>query len=310
MKLLGFDDVCLAIDEFGDPSAPPVLLIAGATQSMDWWDEDFCALLAARGLHIIRFDHRDTGQSTTSPPGRPDYSGLDLATDPLRILDALGLDSAHFIGVSMGGAIAQHLGVHAAGRVRSLTLIESSPAGGNPGPLPPPRPELAEAEAGLQPMPDWADATAVIDYRAEAARPYAGSAGLDEQRFRAIASAEQTRSSCMESSLTNHFLVAGGPEADPAEISAPTLVVHRESDPLFPLPHGSALARMIPNATLLRVDSMGHETPPPHTWPVIVPALIDHCRASDEAAPPQDPPPRRNLCAQTSAHEPSEQEPS
>lgn len=284
MKLLGFDGVCLAIDEFGDPSVPPVLLIAGATQSMDWWDEDFCALLAAKGLHVIRFDHRDTGQSTTSPPGRPGYSGIDLATDPLRILDALGLGSAHFAGVSMGGAIAQHLGVHAAPRVRSLTLIESSLAGGRPGPLPPPSPELAEAEARLQPVEDWTDAVAVIDYRAEAARPYAGSAGFDDERFRAIAWSEQARSACVESSLTNHFLVADSPEADPAAISAPSLIVHSESDPLFPLPHGAALAQMIPNATLLRVDSMGHGTPPPHTWSVIVPALIVHCLANDEAA--------------------------
>src|SRR5699024_9789519 len=89
---------------------------------------------------------------------------------------------------------------------------------------------------------------------------------------------------CVESSLTNHFLVADSPEADPAAISAPSLIVHSESDPLFPLPHGAALAQMIPNATLLRVDSMGHGTPPPHTWSVIVPALIVHCLANDEAA--------------------------
>src|SRR5699024_10003952 len=133
-------------------------------------------------------------------------------------------------------------------------------------------------------------AVAVVDYRAEAARPYAGSAGFDDERFRAIAWSEQARSACVESSLTNHFLVADSPEADPAAISAPSLIVHSESDPLFPLPHGAALAQMIPNATLLRVDSMGHGTPPPHTWSVIVPPLTVHSLANAEAAPCRTPP--------------------
>src|SRR5699024_5126592 len=160
-----------------------------------------------------------------SPPGRPGYSGIDLATDPLRILDALGLGSAHFAGVSMGGAIAQHLGVHAAPRVRSLTLIESSLAGGAPGPLPPPCAELAEADARLQPVEDWTDAVAVVDYRAEAARPYAGSAGFDDERFRAIAWSEQARSACVESSLTNYFLGPERPDAVLAAITEQRLII-------------------------------------------------------------------------------------
>ncbi|WP_203336126.1 alpha/beta fold hydrolase [Nocardioides limicola] len=275
---LDLDHVSLAVDEFGDRGAPPVLLIAGATQSMDWWTPDFCELLAAEGLYVVRYDQRDTGRSTTSPPGRPDYTGIDLATDPLRILDALAVEAAHLVGLSMGGGIAQYLAVHTPHRVRTLTLIESSPAGGDTGELPPPDAALDQSEGALPVVTDWTDASAVIDYRVEAERPYAGSLGFDEARVREIATVEVRRSRTTESSWTNHFLVAEGAEADPSSITAPTLILHSDTDPLFPLPHGEALARMIPHASLLRVDGMGHEAPPPPVWDTVVPALVAHLR--------------------------------
>lgn len=276
--MLDFDHLVLAVDEFGDRAAPPVLLIAGATQSMDWWTPDFCRVLAAEGLHVLRFDQRDSGQSTTSPPGRPGYTGVDLATDPVRILDALDIDAAHLVGLSMGGGIAQYLAVHEAPRVRTLTLIESSPAGGASGDLPPPDPAIGEAVNVLPEVSDWGDAAAVIEYRVAAERPYSGSLGFDEQRVRAIVTAEVGRGRDMEASLANHFVVAADAAADPSLIAAPTLIIHSATDPLFPLPHGEALARMIPGATLLRTDGMGHEVPPPPVWDTVVPALVDHVR--------------------------------
>ncbi|WOC13298.1 alpha/beta fold hydrolase [Gordonia sp. MP11Mi] len=294
MKLLEFESVSLAVDEFGDKSAPPVLLIAGATQSMDWWTPDFCERLAAEGLYVIRYDQRDTGASTASPPGRPAYEGIDLANDPIRILDALGVDAAHLVGLSMGGGIAQYLGVTAPQRVRTLTLIESSPMGGDPGELPPPDSSLTAAENELPVVNNWNDASTVIDYRVEAERPYRGSFGFDEDRIRAIATIEFGRAKSIESSLLNHFLVAGETHADPSAVTMPTLVIHSDSDPLFPLPHGLALARMIPRATLLRVNGMGHEAPPPKMWDVVIPAIVDHVGryrendTSESPAPPKD----------------------
>lgn len=278
MRFVESSGVRLAVDEFGDPGTPPVLLIAGATQSMDWWTPDFCAALATGGLHVIRYDQRDTGQSSTSPPGAPDYSGTELATDPLVILDALGLDAAHLVGLSMGGGIAEYLAVHAPDHVRTLTLIESSPAGGDPGELPPPDARLAGAENLLPQVSDWADTASVIDYRVAAERVYAGTLGVDEERLRAIAATEIGRGRNMESAMTNHFLVAGGSQADPALIAVPTLVIHSDSDPLFPLAHGAALAGMIPGGVLLRVGGMGHEAPPPPLWDIVIPALVDHVR--------------------------------
>jgi pimeloyl-ACP methyl ester carboxylesterase len=85
--------------------------------------------------------------------------------------------------------------------------------------------------------------------------------------------------------MANHALLEPGPEPDGrlADIAAPTLVIHGTADPMFPLPHGEALAREIPNATLLSLDGVGHEPPPPSTWDVVVPALLKHTSGGSEA---------------------------
>lgn len=276
MEILELDGIELAVERRGADGAPALLLIAGGAQSMDWWTPDFCDLLGAGELQVIRYDHRDTGRSSTSPPGQPDYTGDDLAADPLRILDALGIERAHLIGMSMGGGIAQTVAVRAPERVRSLTLVETSPAGGDHGALPPPSPEVAATWEEPEPEVDWADEAAVIDHRVDAERPYAGPLGLDEARVRALATLEVRRSRNMASSMANHFIAEPGASVDPAEIRVPTLVLHSADDPMFPLPHGEALARVIPGARLVRLEGVGHEIPPPAVWDVVVPELHRH----------------------------------
>jgi pimeloyl-ACP methyl ester carboxylesterase len=276
MKILEIDGIELAIDRRGPGSAPALLLIAGGGQSMDWWTPEFCDLLGGGALQVIRYDHRDTGQSSSSPAGKPDYTGDDLATDPLRILDALGIDRAHLMGMSMGGGIAQSIAVRNPERVRSLTLVETNPAGGDHGDLPPPTPEVAATWEEPAPEIDWGNEAAVIDYRVDVERPFAGSLGFDEPRVRALATLEVRRSRNMASSMANHFIAEPGTPVDPAEIRVPTLVLHSADDPMFPLPHGEALAGMIPGARLVRLEGVGHEIPPPAVWDVVVPEVHQH----------------------------------
>src|SRR6266568_1308435 len=109
----------LCVQAFGDRGDPAILLISGMSSSMDWWDEEFCARLAAGPRFVIRYDHRDTGQSSRCPPGAPSYTGDDLAADAIGVLDALGIRAAHLAGISMGGAIAQRLAVEHPARVAS-----------------------------------------------------------------------------------------------------------------------------------------------------------------------------------------------
>ena len=118
-------DLCL--ETFGEPDAPAVLLIAAGARSMDWWEEGFCRRLAAGGRFVIRYDHRDTGRSTSFPAGDPPYTQVDMAGDALGVLDALGIARAHIVGLSLGGGLAQRLAVEDPPRLRTVTLMSTSP---------------------------------------------------------------------------------------------------------------------------------------------------------------------------------------
>ena len=107
--MVRLDGVGLCVETLGERGAPPMLLIAGAAESMEGWDRDLCQLLAGEGRFVIRYDHRDTGRSTSWPPGAPGYTGRDLVADAGGLVDILAGGRARLVGLSMGGAVAQHL---------------------------------------------------------------------------------------------------------------------------------------------------------------------------------------------------------
>jgi pimeloyl-ACP methyl ester carboxylesterase len=131
-ETLPVNGIEICIETFGEPTDPPLLLIAGGASAMDWWEDEFCRRLAAHDRFVIRYDHRDTGRSTSFRPGSPPYSGVDLANDALGVLDVLGVHRAHLVGLSMGGALAQRIAIERPHRVLSLTLMSTSPAGPDP----------------------------------------------------------------------------------------------------------------------------------------------------------------------------------
>src|SRR5262249_31899496 len=100
-------ELSLYSESFGSPTDPTVLLIMGAMASGVWWPEEFCHQLAGRGRFVIRYDHRDTGRSTSYDPGRLAYSAEVLADDAIRVLGGYGIDDAHLVGMSLGGFLAQ-----------------------------------------------------------------------------------------------------------------------------------------------------------------------------------------------------------
>jgi pimeloyl-ACP methyl ester carboxylesterase len=264
----------LSFDTTGDPAHPAVLLITGAAGSMDRWEEPFCERLAAAGRYVIRYDHRDTGASTTYPPGKPGYGGDDLVTDPVAILGHLGVGRAHLVGQSMGGAIVQRIAVEHPERVRSITLMSTSPAGSGGPELPPMSDALRAVFSDERVEPDWSDREAAITFLLEGERPYAGPRGVDDRAMRELLGRVYDRSTSL-ASANNHFMVDGSdmPWARLAEITVPALVIHGTDDPLFPPAHGEALARQIPGAKLLLIDGLGHELPP-WAWDEVLSAVI------------------------------------
>ncbi len=286
--LLEGNGVQLHAESFGNPGDPPLLLIGN---SMLEWDRELCVLLAAGDRLVIRYDLRDTGQSTTVDPDAPDYTLRDLAADADALVDGLGLPDAHVAGRGPGGWIAQLLALDHPDRVRTLTLVGTRPT--SPGKadddLPDHAPELMAALFS-RPQPDWADRAAVVETMLAGARASAGSGGFDEQaareRFGAVfdrtaaalpegvdlGAAQRASQQGMQFAAMN----SGGRWRNRlGQITAPTLVVHGEDDPFFPIGNGEALAREIPGARLLRLPGVGQELPP-RAWDAFTTALLDH----------------------------------
>jgi pimeloyl-ACP methyl ester carboxylesterase/uncharacterized protein YndB with AHSA1/START domain len=283
-QIVGANGVELCVETYGDRESPALLLIAGAACSMDWWRDELCERLAAGGLLVIRYDLRDTGQSTSDPPGAPSYTRGDLVGDAAALLDAVSAPRAHVAGMSMGGGIAQVLALDHPERVATLTLFSTSPVGpgGERAELPPSSDEVRAFFADPLPEPDWNDRDAVIEYIVEGERPFAGS-HFDEQELRDLAGRVVDRTRDIAASLQNHWLLDRDEPVrkELSEIAAPTLVVHGTEDPLLPFPHGVALADAIPGARLLALEGVGHEFPPRRVWDDVVAAVLDHARADD-----------------------------
>jgi pimeloyl-ACP methyl ester carboxylesterase len=272
-QMIEVNGVELCAETFGIPRDPPLLLIHGLGASMLWWDEDLCRQLADGGRYVIRYDHRDTGSSITCPPGHPEYTGADLVKDAAGVLDAHGIAAAHVVGVSAGGAIAQSLALDYPDRVRSLVLISTSPAVPVQRTLPPPTGDFKIADV------DWSDRTSILEYQVGYARMLAGGRRpFDERAIRHLVRRDIERANNV-AALQNHDIMAHDeqPREPLSSIAVPTLVVHGTADPMFPLPHGEALAEAIPGAQLLTLTDAGHGIDRAD-WDTLVPAILRNQR--------------------------------
>jgi pimeloyl-ACP methyl ester carboxylesterase len=282
----------LAWDSFGDPDAPPLVLIMGLGAQMVAWDEAFCARLAEAGGHrVIRFDNRDIGHSThLSHLGVPDIQALmmqamagkplqvpytlrDMAADCIGLLDALNIERAHIVGASMGGAIGQELAIHHPQRMRSFTSIMSTT--GNPA-LPPPTPEAMAVLFSPTPttfeayLPHYKKVWHVLrgpDFPLDEAR--------DAERAQLIF-LRGLNPGGVARQLAAIF-ASGNRKPALRDVRVPTLVIHGDADPLVPVACGVDVADAIAGAKLLRIPRMGHALPI-SMWPQIIDAIAARTR--------------------------------
>jgi pimeloyl-ACP methyl ester carboxylesterase len=280
-RMIEANGVELCTEPFGDPTDPAILLVMGVGGSMLWWEDGFCRMLADARRFVIRYDHRDTGRSVTYEPGRPGYTGTDMVADAVGVLDGYGVDAAHVVGVSAGGAFAQLLALDFPDRVRSLVLISTSPATPGDRRLPSATEAfgafLATAEV------DWSDAESVIEHQVGYSRVLAGDRRpFDEKDRRELVRRDVERARNI-AALQNHDLIPDSERSYGAlsTITAPTLVIHGTADPMFPPRHGEALASEIPGARLLLLDGAGHGVDPTD-WDTIVAAIVEHTAPTDQ----------------------------
>jgi pimeloyl-ACP methyl ester carboxylesterase len=265
----------LCYDTFGDPGAPPLLLIMGLASQMIAWPDEFCAALAARGYRVIRFDNRDIGLSTSfDSAGIPDigaafaaalqgkpvnapYRLSDMAADAFGLLDALGIERAHVVGASMGGAIAQTMAIEHPERLQTLTSIMATT--GAPG-LPPPTPDAMAVllKAPVTTLEGYVESYAQT-WKVLRAGSFPEDEALDRERAERL-HARGLNPPGVARQLAA-ILASGSRKAALAGVRLPTLVIHGDADPLVPPACGVDTAESIPGARLVIVEGMGHALP-------------------------------------------------
>jgi pimeloyl-ACP methyl ester carboxylesterase len=271
----------LVYETFGDPADPPLLLVMGLGMQLIHWDRELCEELAGRGFFVIRYDNRDAGRSTSIPapvppimramagfPIQVPYLLTDMAADAFALLDQLGIERAHVMGVSMGGMVAQTMAIERPERVLSLTSIMSTTGDRRAG-----MPRLRVWSVLLRRAPERRDA--FVEHFVRVFRMI-GSPGFesDEARLREIAAATFDRgvNAAGTARQLAAILASGDRTKRLRTLQAPTLVVHGTDDPLIPLRGGVATARAIPGAELLAIPGMGHDLPH-EVWPRLTEAF-------------------------------------
>lgn len=284
----------LAYEDMGDVLHPPVLLIMGLGAQLTFWPLGFCEQLVAQGLRVIRFDNRDIGLSSklghlkvrgsvwrrllranlglSSPVP---YTLHDMAEDVVGLLDFLQIPSAHVIGGSMGGMIAQLFVAKHSDRVRSLGILFSST---NQALLPPPK--LSVLRMMMKGPGKDAGRDDIIAHGMKFMQAI-GSPGYryDTEMQRTLSTANFDRSYHPAGFIRQFNAVLGTGSLRPwtRTIRKPTVVIHGEDDPLVRPGCGKAVARAIPDARLLMVKGMGHDIPP-GLWDTLTQALVVNIR--------------------------------
>lgn len=259
------DGVTLGIEHVGDVRAPLVLLVGGTT--MLSWPDALCEALARGGRHVVRYDLRDCGASTTVDPSEPAYTLRDLGADAAALARELDDRPVHLAGIGVGGMVAQVAALDHPDAFAALTLVGTRPVA--PGPV---DDDLPEHDATTmerlfsQPMPDWSDRAAVVEHAAAVAGILGDDA--DAARGRAGRIWDRTPGDDPAVHMANQMgTVFAALDCAPrwrerlGELRLPVLVVHGHRDPFFPAGNGAALAREIPGASLLVLPSASTAIP-------------------------------------------------
>ncbi len=253
-KTVKANNIDIYVETFGEKTHPAVLLIMGlGCQCLNWFPY-FYEPIVEQGYYVIRFDNRDIGLSTWSDAkdweNNP-YSLDDMATDSVELLTALGIDKAHVIGASMGGAIAQRIAITYPKRVLSLTSIVSFVD------------SSALTNSSVLSLSLLAKVPSLEEYlgfwSALVGTTYPLDIPLYTQLYKdSVENSQRYNPHCITHQLS---AIARSPKPDLALINVPTLVLYGTADPLIPPNHGEDYAKLIPNSQLFKMDGVGHDIP-------------------------------------------------
>ena len=275
-------DVRIYYETFGEAAAPALMLINGLGSQCINYREEWCRRFAAEGFFVIRLDNRDVGLSThfsdVAPEmGKPAYSIADMANDAIAVLDDLGLDRAHVMGLSMGGMIVQQLAIDHPDRLISMTSVMSTTGDRDVG-------QSAPEALALLTGPTPTDREGYIARYLQGIRTYGSPAAYDEERLAPLAAEAYDR--CFDPSGQARQMIAimASPSRTAAlgSVTVPALVMHGDQDKLVDISGGRRTAEAIPGARFVVMEGMGHDYPPQY-WDRWVAEVTAHARAAEAA---------------------------
>ena len=288
MSIINTGKIDIEYEENGPVDGQAVILIRGQGTQLIHWPEEFYEPFAAAGYRTVRFDNRDTGlsgkfdnvsgeelvhmweQASSGKTFQTPYTLDDMVNDVIGLMDALHIDKAHIVGISMGGVIAQLITAHHGDRVRSLTSVMSFSRSIDPALI---------AELWTVPKPRNEAIQEWVDYM----HAYGSKAMLaDDEYYRQQAATAYDRCYSPEGANRQILAICATPNvADMARtITAPTLVVHGGGDLLVPPEAGRETAQLIPNAKFELIEGMGHDIPPALGNALSV-TILDHIRSAE-----------------------------
>ena len=271
--------VDLCYETFGDPTDPCLLLMHGMGSQLLLWEEGFCQALAAKGFRVVRYDHRDSGLSTTlsdPPAGQVAYTLSDMAADAAALLNHLDVPDAHIVGFSLGGMVAQVFAAEHFTRTRSLVSMSS-----NTGHLSYGQPTGEALEELLAPPPD--DPVERVAKDLDDRRRWASPRWHNDEHCLSVFAAYAARA-CQPHAAQRRqaaaVMATGDREPLLIDLEVPTLVLHGTADTLITPSGGERTATVVPDAKLVLVEGWGHDLPP-GAWPRLVEAISVHALGVD-----------------------------
>lgn len=292
-RLAPANGIEIAYQEIGPADGEPMLLIMGLGTQMLAWDEELCAMLAAHGYRVVRFDNRDIGHSTMldqagmprradlmrGPRSRAAYMLSDMAEDTFGLMDHLGFESAHLVGASMGGMIAQEMAIRRPERVLSLASMLSTTGSRRVG--------WPTWRAFGVLMAKYPRSREAYERRAVKTFQVIGSPGYpSEPEHTARVAGEMYERSHNPAGILRqmHAITASGDRTGALrQLQVPTVVIHGAKDPLVRPSAGRATAAAIPGARLKLLEGMGHDLPR-ELWPIFVEEIVANARRAGKAS--------------------------
>lgn len=228
-------------------SGEPLLLIMGMSGTHRSWGQPFLDALR-RSFDVVVYDHRGIGLSSQAEPG---YAIVDLADDAAGLLDVLGWDDAHVVGISMGGMVAQELALRHPERVRTLTL-GCTYAGGEGSSLTPQETFARLGEA-------WGAGDRERAMRVAWEVNVSAAFAADDEQYATFREAALAVPAALPAIMAQLQAIAGHDTSERlGRIAAPTLIVHGTEDAMLPVSNAHAIAERMPEARLEILDGIGH----------------------------------------------------